>query len=118
MDNLVRARLTRNIDYHAALAEHYSGLQKKATNGGGLTRPVVEGEAPANGRRRSAAPAPTPAASGTPSSDDLAKLIEMHNGAAEQLRAVIANEKPQAIVRARAKPPVTRATGPVSLKVH
>lgn len=117
MDQLVRTKLARNADYHAAMAEHYSGLQKKATNGGGLTRPVAEGETPpANGRRKSA-----PAPMTTPSSDDLAKLIETHSGAAEQLRKVIANEKPQAIVRARAKPPVTRETGPVNpgkFKVH
>ena len=121
MNQLVRAKLGRNADYHSAMAEHYTGLQKKATNGGGLTRPVAEGEAPpANGRRSRSAPAPAPSAT-SPSSDDLAKLVAMHSGAAEQLRAVLASEQPQAIIKARAKPPVTRATGPVNpgkFKIH
>jgi hypothetical protein len=47
----------------------------------------------------------------------LDKLIEMHSGAAQQLRDLIASEPPQMIEAARAKQPV-RQTRPGRVRLH
>jgi hypothetical protein len=51
--------------------------------------------------------------------DDLTKLAETHAAAAKDLLDLLAADPVQAIDRMRARPPVTRVTGPVrSLRIH
>jgi hypothetical protein len=119
MHQIVRTKLQRNADYHAALAEHYTALQEKAANGT-ITRPVptpapdpnapVEPVPATTTKRGQAAAAKAP-----PPLDDLEKLIEMHAGAAEQLRQILADEKPQAITRQMITRPVVRQSGAVRI---
>lgn len=123
MHQSIRAAVQRNADYHAAMADHFSALQGKATNGGGEAQAMSmpSPPPPASGGRRRGSETPSMMAgtrlpSGVPSSDDLAKLIEMHKGAAEQLVALLADDPPQAIAAARATPPVTRRVIPAGAR--
>jgi hypothetical protein len=129
MHSAVRTRIQRNADYHAAVAEHYTSLQKKATNGNGEGHPNPDAPPPppvetGSGRRRGSAPVAVPANHTGPSSEDLAKLIETHTEAAAQLNALLVNDRQQSIIKERAKPAVTRQTGTIrsdlarSLRTH
>jgi hypothetical protein len=102
MHQNVRTRVERNADYHEAMAEHFTLLQEAKQNN--------EGE---DNEMRATIDDERPLARSTISDEDLAKLIEMHAGAAAQLRELLAGEKPQAILAERDKPPVVRKVGPV-----
>lgn len=122
MHQIVRTRIERNAEYHEALVEYYSDLQQKSA----AEAPPAEAP-PAGGRRRAeplpgtppeaeaaAMPVPLPG----PSADDLATLVEMHSGAAKDLRDLLAGEPVQQILSARSRPPITRQSGPTSMRVH
>jgi hypothetical protein len=127
MHSIVRTRIQRNADYHAAVAEHYAAQQKKSTNGNGQGVPNPDAPPPppqetSGGRRRGSTPVAAPVQHNGPSSEELAKLVESHSGAAKQLYNVLANDKPQAILKEQAKPAVVRQTTPIrgsgGLRIH
>jgi len=89
-------KLQRNIDYHAAMAEHYKDIvddkKKKAE----------ESPPPARSSRPTASAAPPP-------KDPDQVLAELHAGVVEQLKPIlIAGAEPEAIVTAQQSHPVQR----------
>jgi len=91
-------KLQRNIDYHAAMAEHYQGIvdekKKKAE------------ESPPPAPTRSAKPT---ASAAPPPKDQDQVLADLHKGVVEQLMPIlIAGSEPEAIVTAQSSMPVRR----------
>jgi hypothetical protein len=108
MHEIVRTRVERNADYHSAMADHFTTLQEAKKN---------QEEGNGNGKRATLTDTHQMAKI-TASAEDLAKLIEMHAGAAKQLQELLANEKPQTILAERDKPPVVRKVGAVGMPVR
>lgn len=106
MHEYVRTRVSRNADYHEAVAEHYTTLlNAKKEQGNG------------NGSRERATLTDTHEMPKISTSvEDLEKLIEMHAGAAKDLQALLATDVPHSILAERDKPAVVRNTGPVGRK--
>lgn len=114
MHAIVRARLVRNAEYHAQIADHYEGLFKKpeeaAANTGIETPPPPPPSVPRRQRDatgEAAKPTPEVRIAGYTVSQ-LEGLVETHRDVAKQLYDLLNDDPPQAILGQLAKPPVTR----------
>jgi hypothetical protein len=95
MNSTTRLKLARSMDYHQQLADHYSGLSEEARS-----KEATEGEA-----------ARATDASGRAVITDEEYLASLHADVAEQLRDVLGEGAPPAILGATS--PIVRETGPI-----
>jgi hypothetical protein len=118
MTPMMRAKLSRNIDYHIAMRDFYTEEDKKAkeppqsdpgaaaTEPGGAARPALTRSVPRGEPGQDAPQPPKPAQSAAE------KLAEMHNEVVQQLSAILeADPQVDALDRMRAMPRPLRNPG-------
>lgn len=99
MSPSMQKKLQRNIDYHAAMAEHYTDLVKEAAEKAPPPSPP-----PAHGRDT------RPTASASPPKPDSNKVLaDLHTEVVKQLMPIInAGAQPSAIANAQAQQTIRR----------